>query len=156
MSRILAMNFPSFTTRGHSPSTWTFTQLQITLRLHFPSFTAPTQLFTIITLAPVHHLSITIIQSHTHTHTHYINSGLSLTLCRVLFSLATIEAFSLYSLFDSCVLIPARVPGLFSLPSPLDIVRRSPTHACPWIILVSCPCHTCLLLSDPACIDHVS
>ncbi len=61
--------FPPFTTRGHSPSTWTFIQLQITLRLHFPSFTAPTQLFTIITLAPVHHLSITIIQSHTHTHT---------------------------------------------------------------------------------------
>ncbi len=37
----------------------TFTQLQITLRLHFPSFTAPTQLFTIITLAPVHYHPIT-------------------------------------------------------------------------------------------------
>ncbi len=59
VSRILAMNFPSFTTRGHSPTTWTFTQLQITHRLHFPSFTAPTQLFTIITLAPVHHHPIT-------------------------------------------------------------------------------------------------
>ncbi len=59
MSRIVAMNFATHTTRGHSPTTWTFTQLQITLRLHFPSFTAPTQLFTIITLAPVHHHPIT-------------------------------------------------------------------------------------------------
>ncbi len=59
MSRIVAMNFASHTTRGHSPTTWTFTQLQITHRLHFPSFTAPTQLFTIITLAPVHHHPIT-------------------------------------------------------------------------------------------------
>ncbi len=37
----------------------TFTHLQITLRLHFPSFTAPTQLSTIITLAPVHYHPIT-------------------------------------------------------------------------------------------------
>ncbi len=59
LSRIVAMNFASHTTRGHSPTTWTFTQLQITHRLHFPSFTAPTQLFTIITLAPVHHHPIT-------------------------------------------------------------------------------------------------
>ncbi len=35
------------------------------------------------------------------------------------------------------MLIPARAPGLFSLPCPLDTVRRSSTHACPWIIL--CP-----------------
>ncbi len=62
----------------------TFTQLQITLRLHFPSFTAPTQLFTIITLAPVHH--------HPITHTHYINPGPSATLCRVLFSPATLRS----------------------------------------------------------------
>ncbi len=37
--------------------------------LHFPSVTAPTQLFTIITLAPDFHLTITITQSHPHTHT---------------------------------------------------------------------------------------
>ncbi len=41
------------------------TQLQITHRLHFPSSTAPTQLFTLITLAPVNHLTITITQSDT-------------------------------------------------------------------------------------------
>ncbi len=36
--------------------------------------------------------------------------------------------------------------------SPLDIVRRSKTHACSRNTLVSCPCHTCLLLFDnPAC-----
>ncbi len=81
------MNFCSLTTRGHSPITWTFTphsQPQITQGLHFPSSTAPTQLFTMITLAPVYHLTITITQSHTHTHTHYLSSGLSLTHCRVL------------------------------------------------------------------------
>ncbi len=59
LSRIVAMNIASHTTRGHSSTTWTFTQLQITHRLHFPSFTAPTQLFTIITLAPVHYHPIT-------------------------------------------------------------------------------------------------
>ncbi len=59
----------------------------------------------------------------------------------------------------SCVLILARVwiiaclPGLslFTLPL-LDIVRRSSTHACPKDYSVSCPCHTCLLFIDPACI----
>ncbi len=97
MSQILAMNFCPFTTRGHSPITWTFTpQLQITHRLHFPSSTAPTQLFTLITLAPVHHLTITITQSHTH----YISSGLSPTHCRVLFSLATLQSVSQYSQLD--------------------------------------------------------
>ncbi len=59
LSRIVAMNFWSLSTRCHSPTTWTFTQLQITHRLHFPSVTAPTQLFTIISLAPVHHHPIT-------------------------------------------------------------------------------------------------
>ncbi len=84
LSRIVAMNIASHTTRGHSSTTWTFTQLQITHRLHFPSFTAPTQLFTIITLAPVHY--------HPITHTHYINPEPSATLCRVLFSPATLQS----------------------------------------------------------------
>ncbi len=68
MSRILAMNFCSFTTRGHSPITLTFTlhrQLQITQKLQFPSPTALTQLFTLITHTPENHLTITITQSHT-------------------------------------------------------------------------------------------
>ncbi len=45
------------------------------------------------------------------------------------------------------------LPGLslFALPL-LDIVRRSSTHACPKDYSVSCPCHTCLLFIDPACI----
>ncbi len=42
----------------------TLTQLQITLRLHFPSFTAPTQLFHVYLAAPVHY--------HPITHTLYI------------------------------------------------------------------------------------
>ncbi len=92
MSRFQAMNFASLTTRGHSPITWTFTQLQITHRLHLPSFTAPTQLFTIITLTPENNLT-----SPSPNHTRYINPGLSLTPCRVLFSLATLQSVSLYS-----------------------------------------------------------
>ncbi len=59
---------------------------------------------------------------------------------------------ALWTLFaphlDYCCL-----PGLslFALPL-LDIVRRSSTHACPKDNSVSCPCHTCLLFIDPACI----
>ncbi len=59
---------------------------------------------------------------------------------------------ALWTLFaphlDYCCL-----PGLslFALPL-LDIVRRSSTHACPKDYSVSCPCHTCLLFIDPACI----
>ncbi len=61
-------------------------------------------------------------------------------------------SLALWTLFaphlDYCCL-----PGLslFALPL-LDIVRRSSTHACPKDYSVSCPCHTCLLFIDPACI----
>ncbi len=61
-------------------------------------------------------------------------------------------SLALWTLFaphlDYCCL-----PGLslFALPL-LDIVRRSSTHACPKDYPVSCPCHTCLLFIDPACI----
>ncbi len=48
--------------------------------------------------------------------------------------------------------ITAHVIGLPLLSSPLDIVRRSKTHACPTITLVSCLCYTRLLLFDPACV----
>ncbi len=133
----------------------TFTQLQITHRLHFPSSTAPTQLFTMIMLAPVFHLTITITQSHTHTHTHYLSSGLSPTHRRVLFSQSTLQ--SVFPVFLVCfpVFWFCSCSWIILLPSPLDLVCRSPTHACLRITLVSCPCHTCLLLPDPACIDHV-
>ncbi len=52
------------------------------------------------------------------------------------------------SRLDYCCL-----PGLslFALPL-LDIVCRSLTHASPKDYSVSCPCHTCLLVIDPACI----
>ncbi len=134
------MNFAPLTTRGHSPTTWTFTphtQLQITHRLHSPSVTALTQLFSIISL----HL-FTIIQSHTH----YISSGLSATHGRVLFSLATLQSVfpSFLSLFP-CVPIPWII--LSALPSGLSLPKD---YSLPH------PCYTCLLLSDPACIDHVS
>ncbi len=56
-------------------------------------------------------------------------------------------------LFDSvCNWTIARVIGLPLLSSPLDIVRRSKIHACPRITPVPCPCHTRLLLLDPACV----
>ncbi len=61
-------------------------------------------------------------------------------------------SLALWTLFaphlDYCCL-----PGLslFALPL-LDIVCRSSTHACPKDYSVSCPCHTCLLFIDPACI----
>ncbi len=93
------------------------TQLQITHRLHFPSSTAPTQLFTMITLAPVFHLTITITQSHTHTHTHYINPGLSLTHCRVLFSPATLLSVS--QVFLDCLPVFDSCPCSLDLPSAL-------------------------------------
>ncbi len=154
LSQILAMNFCSLTTRGHSPITWTLTphsQLQITQGLHFPSSTAPTQLFALIRHTPENNLT-----SPSPNHTHYINSGLSLALCRVLLTQLHTKPFPVsrvrfpvfpvsrvrFPVFPvSRVRFPVswflHVPGLFSLPSPLDKVRRSPTHACPWIIL--CP-----------------
>ncbi len=72
------------------------------LRLHLPSFTAPSQLFHIISL----HL-FTIIQSPSH----YINPEHSATLCRVLLASYLSKRFpSFLSLFP-CVPIP---------PLPLD------------------------------------
>ncbi len=71
VSRIVAMNFPSFTTRGHSPITWTFTQLQSTHRTAFPIIHC--------TNTAVHNYhACTCFPSHnhhhpiTHTHTHTI------------------------------------------------------------------------------------
>ncbi len=68
-SALMQINNVNVTNRGHEHCSThhqmslfhhrTFTHLQITLRLHFPSFTAPTQLSTIITLAPVHYHPIT-------------------------------------------------------------------------------------------------
>ncbi len=61
-------------------------------------------------------------------------------------------SLALWTLFasrlDYCCL-----PGLslFALPL-LDIVCRSSTHASPKDYSVSCPCHTCFLFIDPACI----
>ncbi len=61
-------------------------------------------------------------------------------------------SLALWTLFasrlDYCCL-----PGLslFALPL-LDIVCRSSTHASPKDYSVSCPCPTCLLFIDPACI----
>ncbi len=75
LSRIQAMNFAPLTTRGHSHITDSHTVSYHPFRLHLPSFTAPSQLFHIISL----HL-FTIISSHTH----YISPEHSATLCRVL------------------------------------------------------------------------
>ncbi len=88
LSQILAMNFCSLTTRGHSPITLTFTphsQLQITQGLHFPSSTAPTQLFALITHTPENNLTSPWLHHWSHHHTLY-SLGLPLALCRVLFS----------------------------------------------------------------------
>ncbi len=80
-------------------------------------------------------------------------------------------AFCVFLCFDSCPCFPGFtlslalwtlfdfrldyccLPGLslFALPL-LDIVCRSSTHASPKDYSVSCPCHTCLLFIDPACI----
>ncbi len=102
MSQILAMNFCPFTTRGHSPITWTFTPHSYRslidcishhpLHQHSCSHWSRLHLFTI---------SQSPSPNHTHTHTHtLLSSGLSPTLCRVLFSLATLPSVSQYSQLD--------------------------------------------------------
>ncbi len=142
LSQIQAMNFWSFTSRGHSPITWTFTphsQSQITQGLHFPSSTAPTQLSALITHTPENNLTITITQSHTHTHTHTLhNPGFSPTHCRVLLVCLHTKRFLIPSLitrvsgyslcFALWTLIIPRLDycsslWIISLPSPLDTVR---------------------------------
>ncbi len=89
------------------------------LRLHLPSFTAPSQLFHIISL----HL-FTIFQSLTH----YLNPDHSATLCRVLLAQSPYKAFSLVSLV--C----------------LPVFRFCP---CPWIILSAEPSGLSLPIADP-------
>ncbi len=150
------MNIASHTTRGHSPTTWTFTQLQITHRLHFPSFTAPTQLFTIITLAPVHH--------HPITHTLHKPWTVSHTLPSIV-SLSALQSVSQYPELD---FLCSQYPELDflcsdSCPCSWFILSALPSGYCSPIVdprlpkdySLPCLCHTCLLLSDPACIDHV-
>ncbi len=94
--------------------------------------------------SPNHHHPIT------HTHTHYISPGHSPIHGRVLLASLAYEAFPSFPSLFSCVLFDfpcsdsARAPGLFSLPCPLDIVRRSPTHACLRTIL-------CLIPAIPVC-----
>ncbi len=90
MSQILTMDFCLFTTRGHSPITWTFTLHSIRslidcishhpLHQHSCSHWSRLHLFTISQSPSPNHT-----HTHTHTHTHYISSGLSPTLCEVLF-----------------------------------------------------------------------
>ncbi len=157
------MNFCSLTTRGHSPITVTFTphrQLQITQGLHFPSSTAPTQLFTLITLAPENHLTITITQSHTL----YKLWTFSCSLPSIV-SPATLQSVSSFPCLIFPCLIPACVFGFTPSPSPLDSVCTSlglllvlldylsawPSGFCMLIVdpryssdcSVSCLCHTC-------------
>ncbi len=117
LSQILAMNFCSLTTRGHSPITVTFTphrQLQITQGLHFPSSTAPTQLFTL------NHLTITITQSHTI----YKLWTFSCSLLSIV-SPATLQSVSSFPCLIFPCLIPACVFGFTPSPSPLDSVCTS-------------------------------
>ncbi len=146
LSRIVAMNFAPLTNRCHS---------YITGLSH--SYRSLSDYISHHSLHP-HSCSrlsrCTCSLSSNHTHTIYTLDILSHPAEYCLACLLT-KRFPCIPSLISCVLIPACVPDLFSPPSPLDIVCRSPTHACPRITLLSCPCHTCLLLPDPACIDHV-
>ncbi len=128
MSQILAMNFCSLTTRGHSPITWTLTphsQLQITQGLHFPSSTAPTQLFALITHTPENNLT-----SPSPNHTHYINSGLSLALCRVLLAQLLYKAFPVFRVrFPVCWFLPVLLVYSLCLALWILFADRRPTLA---------------------------
>ncbi len=129
LSRILAMNFPSFTTRGHSPITWTFTQLQITHRTAFPIIHC--------TNTAVHNYhACTCFPSHnhhhpiTHTHTHYLNPGLSATHCRVLLALLHTKRFpSILSLISCVLILPVLLDYSLCLALWIKFADRRPTLA---------------------------
>ncbi len=151
------MNFCSLTTRGHSPITLTFTphrQLQITQRLHFPSSTAPTQLFALIMHTPENNLTLPWLHHWSHNHTLY-SLGLPLALCRVLFSLATLPSVLSYLV---------RFPVFWFLPVLLDYslclalwilyVDRRPTLALRIALCFAPAIPVCCLLTLPE-YDHV-
>ncbi len=123
-------------------------------RLHFPSSTAPTQLSALITHTPANNITQSPSPNHTHTHTlhkpwtfsHSLPSIVSLVCIRSVFLVSSLDFLcsdSLPVLLVYClclalwILFADRDPRL-----PLD-------YSC------VCPCHTCLLLLDPACSDHV-
>ncbi len=83
LSQILVMNFGSFTTRGHSPITWTFTPHSYRSLIDCISH-HPLHQHSCSQWLRLHLFSISQSPSHTHTHTHYISPGLSPTHCRVL------------------------------------------------------------------------
>ncbi len=108
----------------HSPPEVTLTSLDshtVTdhpLRLHLPSFTAPSQLFHIISL----HL-FTIIQSPSH----YINPEHSATLCRVLLASYLTKRFpSFLSLFPCVPIPPLPLDYSLCLPSGLSLPIADP------------------------------
>ncbi len=113
------MNFAPLTTRGHSHITDSHTVSYHPFRLRLPSFTAPSQLFHIISL----HL-FTIISSHTH----YISPEHSATLCRVLLAQSALQSVFPVSLV--C----------------FSVFRFRP---CPWIILSAEPSGLSLPIADP-------
>ncbi len=133
------MNFGSFTTRGHSPITWTFTPHSYRslidcishhpLHQHSCSQWSRLHLFTI---------SQSPSPNHTHTHTHTL-----LKLWTFSYSLPSIVSPATLQSVLSIVLVGIPVCDsclcswfiLSALPS--GYCRRSSTHACPWIIL--CP-----------------
>lgn len=99
--------------------------------LHFPQPIALTQLFSLITPTPENHFTITITQSHINV------SWINPSSCR---SDCVCPLFGLLLSFQDY---------LSALPLWILYADRRPTLA-PRIAL-SCLCHTCLPLSDPAC-----
>ncbi len=163
------MHFHSLTTWGHSFTT-------LTLTPHYCHYLPSNY----ISHHPLHwphaagtNLTLPWLHCWSHNHTHYISLGLPLRWCQVLFSLASLQSVLSYLVrFPVFWFLPV-APGLFSLPCPvwtlfaarldycsfswilslpipLDIVCWSSTHTCSTDCSVFCPCHTCLLFTDPA------
>ncbi len=98
-SRILAMNFGSFTTRGHSPITWTFTphsyRSLIDCISHHPLHQHSCSTDHACTCLPSHNHHHPITHTHTpHTPHTYISSALSPTHLPGIVSPLTLQSVS--------------------------------------------------------------
>ncbi len=105
LSRIRSVAFRPIATRGHSLTTWT-------LALHY-CWISPKTTFPIIHCTDVTHTAVRTDHAHTwessHNYTAYLNLGLPLALCWVLFSYSYSTEHSYLSVclvsfpvFDSC------------------------------------------------------
>ncbi len=137
LSRIRSVAFRPIATRGHSLTTWT-------LALHY-CWMSPKTTFPIIHCTDVTHTAVRTDHAHTwessHNYTAYLNLGLPLALCWVLFSIATLQSIPIcqFALLVFPCLIPARVFWIYPYSLALWTLFASRLDYCSYTWTISLP-----------------